>query len=216
MKSRLFAGSTLAGLLFMLIIGIYTVVNVGASTMIPIHFDIGGNPNTFAPAFLAILICPVVFLGVALLIGAKAAAAPPDVALQLRMVRLFVVLTVCGAQSVICLAADDGEISYASVILALAGIVIAMVFNGIGALPRNTVLGIRNRWSLQSEENWFFVQRFSGRLGVFVGTAIAVSSFVLGNTLPSVIVFLTLLAVLVAGTLLYSVRVARNARSAGE
>ena len=50
MKSRLYTASTLSAIAFMLIIGIYTVIQVGASTMIPIHFDMYGQPNSYAPS----------------------------------------------------------------------------------------------------------------------------------------------------------------------
>ena len=210
MKSRLYTASTLSAIAFMLTIGIYTVVQVGASTMIPIHFDMYGQPNSFAPALGAVLICPFVLAVVAFVIGKKLATSTPDIKKQLLLGHVLTVIVVVGCPDVICLQAEQSEFSFPSLVLALAGIVIAITFNGIGSLPRNTVIGIRNRWSLESDENWFFVQKFSGRLGVVIGVMIAVMAFILGNTFASMVVFLALLVVLVVGTYLYSMYIAKK------
>lgn len=92
-------------------------------------------------------------------------------------------------------------------ILVVVGLVITAVgvFSLLGKIPPNHVAGIRTRYSLASDQNWYATQRAGSPWLIFGGIAVAVAGlafvpFVFAGKLsqvPATIVTIALLALLI-------------------
>ena len=197
-----------AAFAYMIAIAIYCVVRLGPFASIPIRYDLGGQPNSFAPAIIAVLIGPLVALVVWHFIKKKYVEADDATKGQLVATTLTVFAMFVAGQSVICFFASDQEFPFARIIVALCGLTLIVTSNGLSVLPINSAIGVQIKWSRKSPAIWFKVQKFSGRVGVLVGLLIILASFIISGPTVLLYVLLTLLAAFLAATVGYSFIVA--------
>lgn len=85
--------------------------------------------------------------------------------------------------------------------------------NYMPKIKQNSTLGIKIKWTLLSEDNWFATHRFAGKVWVVCGVAIAICAFLPYKALPYVVVPVIFISGLVP--MLYSYLIYRKQKSNG-
>lgn len=88
------------------------------------------------------------------------------------------------------------QIDFFSLMAFLIGVVVIIVGNVVPKVKMNSLLGLRTKWSMSSEEAWKKSQRFSGYSAIVTGLIMIVLSFVLNG---STSLFVSVLLLLVMG-----------------
>lgn len=103
------------------------------------------------------------------------------------------------------------QISPVGVILVFVGILLAAIGNYLPKCKQNSTLGLRNYWTLRSEENWNATHRFAGKVWVAGGLIMLLLAF-LPNTVQCWAMLTDILG-LIALTSLYSYRYSRREKA---
>ena len=69
------------------------------------------------------------------------------------------------------------NISVPIVVSALMGAMFIIIGNYLPKCKRNRTMGIKVKWALESDDNWYATHRFTGRLWVILGVAVLACSF---------------------------------------
>ena len=143
----------------------------------PIHFDIHGNPDAYAPKEFALLALP----GIALLIMIIEIFAinnsrnrMSDANLRvLGIVNIVYVTLILALHFALIMESmyPDGRIFTKTLIPGMA-LLFMFLGNYLGKTEPNGILGIRLPWTLRSEDNWKKTHRFVGRMYVLGGIGI--------------------------------------------
>ncbi|MBQ2266539.1 MAG: SdpI family protein, partial [Clostridia bacterium] len=99
-------------------------------------------------------------------------------------------------------AAFEKTWDFAAIIPLVLGLLFAVMGNLMPKIRQNSTLGIKVKWTLQSEENWNATHRFGGKVMVIAGLMVMLTAF-----LPVVPMFFTTMAIIliaVFATMLYS------------
>jgi uncharacterized membrane protein len=107
------------------------------------------------------------------------------------------------ASALIFAAALGASVNVPRSMLGASGVLIAIVGNYLGKLPRNYMVGIRTPWTLASPYVWERTHRFAAPLFVVAGVALFVYS-IAQNGPPSAAFVLSLLIVTALAPFLYS------------
>ncbi len=113
--------------------------------------------------------------------------------------------------SIIYLTTTGGDISVISITLILMSILFIIIGNYLPKCKQNTVIGVKIKWTLESEENWNATHRFTGKLWMLGGIVMLFSSL-----LPikyAIIVFFTFVLIMVIIPLIYSYKFSKNDKS---
>lgn len=176
----------------------------------PIHFDIAGQPNGYAPKYIVLALLPCINLfciDVNILIARwspKCAEGPN--ARYLAMFETIMTLFLCAIHIAIVMEARyPGRDIFANAIIPALSLLTIVIGNSMGKLQPNKFIGIRTPWTMRSEENWKKTHRFSGKLFVYGGLVMLACALVPYGTWVSVVVMILLPAV----AILYSYRMSR-------
>jgi uncharacterized membrane protein len=138
---------------------------------VPIHFDIHGIADGFAPRALGAFLMPVVMIATVAFLHAVSARRPPTDRAPMHVVA-FLTTALLGALHFIMLRAALSGVFDAGMSI---GLVLALFSIALGlALPRlrrNRWAGIRTPWTLASDEAWARSHRVGGALFVVGGLA---------------------------------------------
>lgn len=200
----------LLNLAYGIFLSIYGLFEIGLFASIPIHFRYDGEPNGFAPAILALTICPILLLVIAKTTEIKSAHLEENVVQYVRLAVTLSIIALSVAQTAIILSAVVGVFPNSKVMGCLLGLLIILLSNKLSFLPRNDVAGFRIWWNRTSDAVWFKTQRFAGRLGVATGFAIILTSLFVRDTTTGTALLTSCLVVLLVGSLVYSVIAARR------
>jgi uncharacterized membrane protein len=147
--------------------------------LVAIHFDAYGRPNGWAPPGIAAYGMPIFALVIWLVVraspyvmsGKKREAA---LAAPLSATGLLVMLFLCTLHVVLLENALGAAIDMMTVVACLMGcLCIALGFIMLGTRP-NPLVGIRTRWTLESEDNWARTHKLAAITFTIAGlTAIA-------------------------------------------
>jgi len=144
-----------------------------------IHFDAGGSPNGWAPAWFGLAIVPLIalaVLGLAVLLpktephGSKLLRSQSAV----QTIFLSVLAILATAQIVIAAHALHVPMQVGRVAVTAVGLLFVVGGNVMGKLRWNYTFGIRTPWTLANERVWDKTHRFAGRLMVAVGAFITI------------------------------------------
>lgn len=94
-------------------------------------------------------------------------------------------------------------------IFSLLGLSFVVVGNFMPKLKRNSIMGLRTKWSLSSDEAWRKSQRFGGISFIVTGVLLVVGNVFLFTSIRSFFCSLALILVTVAVCVIYSYRVAQ-------
>lgn len=88
------------------------------------------------------------------------------------------------------------QIDFFSLMAFLIGVVVIIVGNVVPKVKMNSMLGVRTKWSMSSEEAWKKSQRFGGYCAIVTGLIMIVLSLVLNG---SVSIFISILLLIAMG-----------------
>ena len=101
---------------------------------------------------------------------------------------------------------NAGSLKNPNLLVALIGVLFAVLGNYFQAIRPNYFIGIRTPWTLENEEVWKKTHRLGGRLWIACGLLIAVISFIIRNNLALAITLGAILSVMVIVPVVYSYR----------
>lgn len=138
------------------------------------HWDASGEPDGFSGRGTAVFVIPGVMLAllwVGMLVtardhkGKEQSGAVVDLVIWLIP---MISLIATGMPFAIALGYD---VSVPDIVTVFLGVMMILVGNLMPKARQNRTIGIKIRWTLNSEENWTRTHRFSGRLWFFSGFA---------------------------------------------
>ena len=158
---------------------------------IPVHWNFSGEIDRYSGKAFAVFFMPLLIFAIHLVCAFATRLDPKTQNLSSKVMGL--VLWICPAVSVLCMgvcyaAALEYDVRVEFVIPLFVGIVFLLVGNYLPKCKRNSVVGIKVPWTLESEENWNKTHRFAGVvwtagavvviIGSFFKNAVALTTFV--------------------------------------
>lgn len=132
---------------------------------VAIHWGADGNPNGWAPKWMAAFLLPLLLfllnLVCQLVSNAEPRAEARPAALML-ICRWFIAVLGVVVLPVTLLIAQGKEIDIALVCVGVVGALLVMIGNYLPKCRQNYTLGIKLPWTLASEENWNRTHRLAG------------------------------------------------------
>ena len=207
-------GALLAASLFVvasLAIGVVVLAQEGLTATVPVHWGVDGTPDGYGPAWLSLLVVPVMQLGLVALLAVIPRFEPRRANLA-RSRRSYEIVVVGVAalftlvQASIAIATLGGAFDVSRIVIGGTGVLFIAIGLAMPGFRPNYMAGIRTPWTLTSDLSWRKTHVLGGRLFTLVGALVVVAS-------PFVpVVALTILLVgglLVAGAVMvaYSYRV---------
>jgi len=175
---------------------------------IPVHWDASGNVNGYGGKFEALLLLPIITIGLYLLLlfipridPGKANYAQFSGAYLVARYSMLVLMAAIYLFSV--LAVKGVDINMTRVIVGIEGAVFVVLGNVLGKVRPNWFVGVRTPWTLSSKRSWVKTHRLAGWLFALCGIILlALAAVGIGSAL--IWVMLGLLGVLVAVLVVYS------------
>lgn len=194
-----------------LVVAAWGLLQVGPDATVPIHWDVNGNPDGYAPAIVAFLLGPAITVGLVALLAVVPRIEPRRQNLlrsasAYRTTVLAVTVFMGILQLVTVMSGVGLDVPVAGIVAAGAGIVIAMIGNVMTTVRSTFMFGVRTPWTLTSERSWDKTNRLVGRLFVVTGLAMILLSFT-GQLTLVIGVMLVMILGSVVGGFIYSYRV---------
>ena len=193
---------------------VVSFVFVPLDQMIPIHWDITGRPDNWAPAPLALLIPAII---AAVVIGSlrlmRRGSLTKDFEAGRHLISAAISIALLIALAVLASSALIGlghELDMPRMVTGLVGAVLLILGNYMPKSQPNRVAGVRVPWTLRDPANWALVNRRSGQW-LMIGGALSVLAALFGLPAP-VLAIIAMAAVIVplsAGTI-YSYMLSRS------
>ncbi|MBQ2972665.1 MAG: SdpI family protein [Ruminococcus sp.] len=173
---------------------------------VPVHFGINNEVDRWGSKY-ELLILPLVIIAVGILIFLIAKSLDKNeqhgsnnfkvcTTIGIAVLFMFNIMTYytlyisfMGFQDL-----EAVQIDFFSLMAFLLGFVVIIIGNVGPKVKMNSLLGLRTKWSMSSEEAWKKSQRFSGYSGIITGCIMIVLSFVLNGSTSLFISVLLLLA----------------------
>ena len=155
---------------------------IPSDTQVPIHWGLNGQPNGWAPKWVALAIMPITIL----VIGGIFAGIPYVDPRRPNLVRsstaylwiasaAIAVITVAHiASTAVVLGA---KLDIGRIVSLIVGAMFAVIGNFLGKTRSNWFVGIRTPWTLSSERSWTRTHRLAGYLFVAAGILVILLSF---------------------------------------
>ena len=172
-----------------------------ADMRLPIHWDLRGEPDSFAGKWVALFMPAAVTAAISLLFWLLPAIEPRAKNLS-RSEGLYVMgwatmLLIGAAIEIVVLSAAFGwGVPANRLIVGAVGAMFMLIGNQLAKSRSMHLLGFRTPWTLASEEVWVRTHRLAGKLAVLGGLVIVVAALLpLAPAGLGVIVFVTLAAI---------------------
>jgi len=167
---------------FELVVAAWGLAQVGVSASVPIHWDLSGTPDAYAPAIVAFLLGPAITAGLLAILALVPRIEPrrENLRRSASAYRTVVIATtvLLGALQVMTVMAGVGmDVPMAGIIGVGVGILIAIIGNVMATVRSTFMFGVRTPWTLTSERSWDRTNRLVGRLFVVTGLLMVVVSF---------------------------------------
>lgn len=184
---------------------------------VPMQWNLAGDVNWYGPRWMAILLLPLLNVGLYLLftvlpnIDPKrrlSLRAKPLPALRFYTLLALLLIWVLHLHAV----TQENPFEAVSLILLVATVLLLVVGNYLSAVPPNYFVGIRTPWTLEHPEVWRRTHRAMSRVWVFVTAAMIVLWKIL-DMQTYVVVFTVGAIGLAVGSLIYSYVVYRQERA---
>ncbi len=193
-----------------LVVTAWGLLQVGLDASVPIHWNINGEPDGWAPAWLAFSIGPAItglVVGLMALVPRieprrenlrRSAAAYRTVAVALIVFLAVIhVVTVTSGTGI--------DVPVGLVIGLGIGILFVIIGNVLATVRSNFMFGVRTPWTLSSDRSWDRTHRLVGRLFVLTGIVVVASSAT-GQLVLMIGVMLVMVAVTLVVATWYSYR----------
>lgn len=165
--------------LLMLAVSVVGFVRLPADAQLPIHWDIRGVADRFAPKIIGLLFLP----GVAAVLTVLFVVIPAIEPRRENLVRskagyqaiwVGVVVLMAALHSATVAIALGLDLSMARIVAGGVGLLFVVIGNWLPTLRSTFTVGIRTPWTLTSERSWVVTHRIGGRAFVLVGLATVV------------------------------------------
>ena len=180
---------------------------------IPIHFDINGNPDSYAGKAVAVFAFPAGMLALhwlcilcSMKLDPKSKNTISSKAFNLVIwITPLITLVLC---AIIYLYALGVPVSVGFVVSLLMGSMFVLIGNYLPKCKQSYTMGIKLPWTLNDEENWNKTHRFGGFVWVIGGLVILATSF-----LANFWILLGVLVFMVALPTIYSYSLYRKSKT---
>lgn len=199
MKNKVNAQAALSTLVCLLPILLGLVVYDKLPAQVPIHFDINGVADNFAPKAIACFLLPA-GLAIGNLLVHFIMSADPKKANANNVIRTVGLWAIPVSSLIFVPMTIFKSMGYGVPVTTIASLLVGLLFLIIGNyMPKSRqsyTVGIRLPWTLDNAENWNKTHRFSGFVWVLGGLAVIVNAFI-GNVyiMLAVIVLATVLPI---------------------
>ncbi len=162
--------------IFMFALSGWAWTQVPADAQIPVHWGVEGTPDRYGGKGEALLLIPLVTLGIAALFAVIPRIEPRRANLA-KSGRAYttVWITMAGFMAVMhvvmVLGALGREVDMNRVVFGIVGILFVAIGQVLAGIRSNFFFGIRTPWTLSSELSWSRTHRLGGRLFTLVGVA---------------------------------------------
>jgi uncharacterized membrane protein len=213
MNLRRFYTVAAVGLVAMLVVAAWGLLQVGPDASVPTHWDASGKVNGYAPAWVAFLMIPAITAGIVGLLALVPRIEPRRENLRrsldaYRTMGIALVVLMMLIQVAIVLAGVGRAVPMALVVGVGMGLLFAVMGNVLTTVRSNFMFGVRTPWTLSSDRSWDRTHRLVGRLFVLTGVVMILVALT-GEMALVIGTMLVMLAVTVAVGYAYSYRVWR-------
>lgn len=208
-------------LIFQVIASIYFWLTLAEGVLIPSHFNLKGEVDSYMTKEWGIAFFPLINLGLFLLMFLLPLYSPRFKKQPERFQKIipritFILIATFSALHIMLLSIAKWQILDAKLLLfILLGILFILLGNLLPKLPSNFFIGIRSPWTLSSEENWQKTHRVGGYSFVFGGIVMIINGFV-NNEIANMIIGIVALLFLVVIPLGYSFLIFQQAKKANK
>lgn len=167
------------------------------------HWDFEGTANGWSSRSFAVFVMPLFILAVHWFCAFCTAWDPKNKNQNHKVIGL--VLWICPlvslfANALVYAAAFEKELDVYFITCILIGVLFVVTGNYLPKCRRNSTIGIKVKWALQSEENWNATHRLTGKVWVVGGVLVVFSAFLPESiAMYALMAFLILLALLPTG-----------------
>ncbi|TAK33590.1 MAG: DUF1648 domain-containing protein [Chloroflexota bacterium] len=171
-KPGLIVSGALLALMFAL--SAWAWVQTPADALIPVHWGVSGTPDRYGSKLEALLVIPLITIGVIGLFVVIPWVEPRRKNLE-RSVQAYtvvwigVVLVMAAIHLAAVLAALGYAVNMAMIIPAIVGLLFIAIGFSIGKVRSNYTMGIRTPWTLSSDLSWEKSHRLGGWLFTLLG-----------------------------------------------
>jgi uncharacterized membrane protein len=174
------------------------------TAQIPIHWGMNGEANGFAGRDQALLMAPLLTLGLALLFAVIPRIEPRrfNLASSAKFYRAAWVGSVCllaAVHTAIVLNALHFAPNARQVVMPGAALLFIVIGNYLGKTRSNFFAGVRTPWTLSSDYSWEKTHRLTGRLFMLVGTAVLIVSLAADTKLAATLLVVGALSAALIG-----------------
>lgn len=175
--------------------------------VMPTHWGVDGKADGFSGKAFAVFGMPLILLAMHLvccLATSLDKRGREQSGSILSMVMLIIPLMSLCVNGVIYASSFGAVIDVSVIIVLTMGVLFVLMGNYLPKCKQNRVIGVRVKWTLENEENWYATHRFTGRIWVLGGLLAVISAFL--PTVAKIAVFFTVVALLGIAPIVYSWR----------
>jgi uncharacterized membrane protein len=187
------------------------LARVGITATVPVHWGPDGQPDGYGPAWLSLLVVPVIQVGLVALLAViprfeprRANLARSRRSYEIVVVGVTALLTL--VQAAVAIASLGGEFDVARIIVGGTGVLFIAIGLVMPGFRPDYMAGIRTPWTLTSDMSWRKTHVLGGRLFILVGALVVMASPFLPMAALTVLYIVGLFAA-VAVMVAYSYRV---------
>jgi uncharacterized membrane protein len=141
---------------------------------VPSHWNAAGEVDGYSGRIFALVMLPLMALGIGLLLYALPRLDPRRRNLEAsatayNAVWVAVLLVLTGVHVMVLLTGLGWEVPVGTLVLAGVGLLFLVIGGTIGEVRSNWFLGIRTPWTMSSERSWERTHRLGGRLFLALG-----------------------------------------------
>ena len=163
-------------LLLLAMFGLAALAWGDAPAVLPVHWNLDGEPDRFSGKAEGLLALPVIALitYVLLLVAPRLMATRPEhLGALYTGIRFAVLLMLAALYGLILLALRGVPIDMTRGATVLVGVLLVGIGSVTGRMRPNAVMGVRTPWTLTSQAAWDASQRLGGWLFVAIGALLA-------------------------------------------
>ncbi len=123
---------------------------------------------------------------------------------MLSVVMLIAPLMSLCVNGVIYASSLGAKIDVSVFVVLLLGVLFVLIGNYLPKCKQNLVIGVRIKWTLENEDNWYATHRFTGKVWFIGGILAIITAFL--PSLIKVIAFFSVVAVITVAPFIYSWR----------
>jgi len=174
MTRKTMTTASFAAVAAMLLVSLFVGSGLPDDIRLPTHWNLAGEPDSYASKWIALLMPPAIVGAVSLLFHFLPALEPREKGLERSQglylwgwaAILFMGLVI---ELVLVATALGWRLPVNKIMVAACGVMIAVIGNQLGKSRSMYLIGLRTPWTLASEEVWIRTHRLGGKLMVLGG-----------------------------------------------